>query len=1088
MRMPRISQRYCCILPPLRLLISTTYLLPPIFHLFIATLCVLISAVCIYPPSYAQSATATLTGTVDDQNGALVAGANIALINAEQGSQRLTATNAEGAFVFALLPPGRYSLTVTREGFGPVELKDVVLNVNDAVTLRIHMNVGALTQTVQIVEGSTLINDSPTVSTVVERQFIENMPLNGRSVQSLITLTPGVVLTKSIFEEQGQFSVNGQRANANYFTIDGVSANTGINASGGLNQSGAGVLPSLTAAGGTNSLVSLDAMQEFKIQTSTYAPEFGRTPGAQIQIATRSGTNDFRGTLFEYFRNDALDANNWFSNRNRLPKAALRQNDFGFVFGGPILLPRFGEGGPVLGYNGRNRTFFFLSYEGLRLRQPQTATISVPSLASRQAAPVQLQPFLDAYPRPNGQTFSNGTANFVAAYSNPATLNATSIRIDHNVGSSLTFFGRYNIAPSKTEQRVNTLNNITNVSFRTMTFTVGATQAFSANAINELRLNYSRSEGEGRNHLDTFGGAVVPADSLLFPPFSSPETGSFLFQISGAPFYTIGRNAQNIQRQVNIVDNFSIVTTSHQLKFGVDYRYLSPIAGPREYAQTITFNGIGITAPGIAPPVGSVLSGTINSAIIVAADIVKIRFSNFSAYAQDTWKPSSRLTLTYGLRWEVNPPPTAKDGRDLFTATGLETPATIVLAPPGTPLWKTTYDNFAPRLGMAYQLRQQPGSETIIRGGFGIFYDLGQGLAGSTATSFPYSRRSQVARGTPFPLTLSQLTPPPFNPVPSAAIIAVAFDPNLKLPRTFQWNAALEQSLGPNETISASYVAAAGRRLLRKELLIAPNPSFTSVSITRNTATSDYHALQLQFERRLSQAIQALVSYTWSKSIDIASNDSGDNFPAARSNPEVDRGPSDFDIRHVFSAGVTYNIPFTKSGSFNAILRDWSIDGIFRTQTARPITVVYGRDIGFGFFSNIRPDVLTDVPAYIEDKIAPGGKRLNRAAFVIPAVPRQGSLGRNSLRGFPVSQMDLALRRQFRLTEQVNFQLRAEFFNIFNHPNFADPVTNLTDAQFGQATQMLSQSLGSGGAQGGFSPLYQIGGPRSLQFAFRLQF
>src|SRR5258705_5698882 len=327
---------------------------------------------------HAQGATATLSGTVTDQNDAVIPDVSIAVINIAQGFQRSATTNGEGDFVVPLLPPGNYIVKAEHAGFTPTEVRDVVLNVNDRVAMKIHLNVGTLSQTVQIVEGSSLINVSPTVSTVVDRQFVGNLPLNGRSFQSLITLSPGVVLTKSIFEEQGQFSVNGQRANANYFTIDGVSANTGVNASGGLNQSGAGVLPSLTAAGGTNSLVSVDAMQEFTIQTSSYAPEFGRTPGAQVQIATRSGTNDFRGTLFEYFRNDALDANNWFANRSGFPKPALRQNDFGFVIGGPLLLPRPGEGGPLLGYNGRNRTFFFFSYEELRLGQPQIQTINVP--------------------------------------------------------------------------------------------------------------------------------------------------------------------------------------------------------------------------------------------------------------------------------------------------------------------------------------------------------------------------------------------------------------------------------------------------------------------------------------------------------------------------------------------------------------------------------------------------------------------------------------------------------------------------------------------------------------------------------------
>src|SRR5208282_1663526 len=234
--------------------------------------------------------------------------------------------------------------------------------------------------------------------TVVDRTFADNLPLNGRSFQTLIMLTPGVVVTQTAYDDQGQFSVNGQRADANYFTVDGVSANFGVTGFLPLVQAAGGALPALSVAGGTNSLVSVDAMQEFRVQTSSFAPEFGRTPGGQISIATRSGTNDFHGTLFEYFRNDVLDSNDWFNgytNNPPLPKAEERQNDFGGVLGGPII---------------KNRTFFFFSYEGLRLRLPQTAISSVPDVGSRQTPnDPAMQQFLNAYPLPNGpEVLQNG--------------------------------------------------------------------------------------------------------------------------------------------------------------------------------------------------------------------------------------------------------------------------------------------------------------------------------------------------------------------------------------------------------------------------------------------------------------------------------------------------------------------------------------------------------------------------------------------------------------------------------------------------------------------------------------------------------
>src|SRR5215213_7394423 len=372
---PRRSRQYYCVLPSLQIF----RLLSGASQLLMFASCFGVALVCFSSAAYGQSSSATLSGTVQDQTGARIPGASIALINSQQGTQRLTTTNGDGAFVFVLLPPGRYSVTATKEGFAPIESKGVVLNVNDQVALEIHLNVGELSQTVEIVEGASLINESAAVGTVVDRQFVGNIPLNGRTLQSLITLTPGAVLTRSTGIEQGQFSINGQRADANYFTIDGVSANIAVTAGSTLGQGGGGALPGLSAFGGTNNLVSVDALQEFKIQTSTYAPEFGRMPGGQVQIVTRPGSNDFHGTLFEYLRNDVLDATDWFTNATATRKTALRQNDFGGVFSGPVLLPRFGEGGRQPWYNGRNRTFFFFSYEGLRLRLPATQASEVPS-------------------------------------------------------------------------------------------------------------------------------------------------------------------------------------------------------------------------------------------------------------------------------------------------------------------------------------------------------------------------------------------------------------------------------------------------------------------------------------------------------------------------------------------------------------------------------------------------------------------------------------------------------------------------------------------------------------------------------------
>src|SRR6266851_2985851 len=357
-------------------------------------------------PLLAQSPNGVLNGLVVDPSNQVIVGADIVGVNDVTGVQYATKTNGEGIYVLPSLPPGPYRLQVSKVGFKTLIKPDITLNVQDALAINFTLPVGALSETVTVEGGAPLVNtESAAVSTVVDRQFAENLPMNGRSFQTLIQLTPGVVLTTSNPSDSGQFSVNGQRASSNYWMVDGVNLST----SPGNGLSGS--LGSFSALGGTNSLVSVDAMQEFRIETSTYAPEFGRAPGGQISIVTRSGTNQWHGTAFDYIRNDFFDANDWFANSKSLPKPREHQNDFGGTFDGPIF---------------KDRMFFFFSYEGLRLRLPQAALSTVPDLNARQSPNTlpAMQPFLNAYPLPNGSEILDqngnptGAAALNASYSN----------------------------------------------------------------------------------------------------------------------------------------------------------------------------------------------------------------------------------------------------------------------------------------------------------------------------------------------------------------------------------------------------------------------------------------------------------------------------------------------------------------------------------------------------------------------------------------------------------------------------------------------------------------------------------------------
>jgi Carboxypeptidase regulatory-like domain len=1040
-------------------------------------------------PVIAQSPNATINGIALDSSGAAIAGAEIIAVNDVTGIQYSSKTNSEGIYVVTNLPPGPYRLQISKVGFKTLIKPDIILNVQDALAINFTLPIGAVSEVVTVTGGAPLINTTDaSVSTVVDRQFAENLPMNGRSFQTLIQLAPGVVVTPSTLTNGGQFSVNGQRASANYWMLDGVSANVGVNTSSVVGNGLGGSLGSFSVLGGTNSLVSVDAMQEFRIQTSTYAPEFGRTPGAQIAIVTRSGTKQFHGTAFDYLRNDVFDADNWFNTSVTppLPKAKERQNDFGGTFSGPI---------------SHERTFFFFSYEGLRLRLPQTTLTTVPDLAARQSAIPAMQPYLNTLPLPNGpDNTATGMAQFNASYSNPATLDAYSLRIDHKLSHKLTMFGRYSYSPSELTQRGQTsapLSDVTVSRITTQTFTAGAAWTISPVMLNDLRFNYSRTLGSSFSFLDGFGGAAPLAVSP-FPSSFTAQNALFFFDIlplSGSNLF-LGKTTQNLQQQINVVDNLSAQKGSHGLKFGVDFRRLSPMSGPRLYDQEAFFASVGAAEAG-----NLAFSETASHANTT------LLFHNLGVFAQDTWRIIPRFTMTYGLRWDVDFAPSTASGASIPAVTGfnLDNPSTLALAPSGSPVFHTRYANLAPRLGLAYQLFQKQDWQTVLRGGLGLFYDLATSEVGDVINGgYPFLATNLSFGGT-FPLTAAAAAPPPITAAALSSGTFYALDPNIKLPYSLQWNVALEQALGRQQTLSFSYVGSRGRRLLAMEQATKPNPNFGTAVLVGNVSTSDYNALQMQLQRPLSHGLQALASYTWSHSIDDGSagffstgNLSDIFFPS--SNPRSNRGNSSFDIRNALSAALTYDVPTPRLNAFaKEILRSWSLENVVQARSAPPVDLFYSK---FEFLSNgaladVRPDLVAGQALYLYGPQYPGGKALNAAAFTPPPLDpathlpiREGNLGRNSLRGFGATQWDFAAHRDLPIHESLKLQFRAEFFNVLNHPNFGPPVSNLTNtAQFGQSTQLLAQSLGSASlGNGGFNPLYQIGGPRSVQLALKLLF
>jgi hypothetical protein len=1039
-------------------------------------------AVSLALPLAAQSPNGTINGLVLDPSNKIIAGADILVINDVTGVKYSGKTNDEGIYIVPNLPPGPYRLQVSKVGFKTLVKPDIILNIQDALSINFTLPLGAVFEIVTVEGGASMINTTDaSVSTVIDHSYVENMPLNGRSFQDLILLTPGVVTnspqSSAGLGYSGEFSVNGQRTESNYYTVDGVSANVGIAAGNPVVPSMAGSLPSATALGTTQALLSVDAMEEFRVQSSTYSAEYGRSPGGQFSFATRPGTNEWHGTAYDYLRNNLFDANDWFSDYYHSPEPPLRQNDFGTTLGGPVTIPNV--------YNGKDRTFFFFSYEGLRLLQPQEASINyVPTTALRSSAPSALQPVLNAFPLPTPTVsncvadLGNGLSEFCGSWSNPSSINSYSIRLDQIISQKLRLFFRFGNTPSSSDTRgVPGPSAVSFTDYVIRTYTVGATSSLTGHLSNDFRLNYSSNESTGGTKLDNFGDAqVANLFQLQGINVGATPTPGVVVVLAFPGYSAVIQQAAYAgqQKQWNLVDTMDFSTGKHQIRFGVDYRRLAPVSHvTNPLLESLFFSE------------ASVQADSIDEGLAIAEPIAYPLYTNFSAFVQDGWKASPRLNLSGGIRWEVNPAPGVTQGLLPYTVEG-STLATLTLAPEGTPLWKTSWFSLAPRLGVDYVLRNSPGYETVVRGGFGVFFDTGQQLGsyGYYGPGFSAYNYFGSLVGAPASFPAVGVVPSVVNPPVPPYGVTYAFPAHLQLPFTLQWNASLEQALGKAQAFTISYVGSNGRRLLEQNQInvSSVNPNFQNdIVFNQNGLTSDYNALQVQFRRRLSGGLTALASYTWSHCLDYGSNDV--------SLPYM-RGNCDFDVRNNVSAAISYSLPNSFQNALaRTILEHWGIDDRFTARTGFPLTLLSGNTVvnpatGQTYQGGL--DLVQGVPIYLYGSQFPGGRSINPAAFIAPPSNEVGDAPRNFVRGFGAWQMDMAVRRDFPIHENLKLQFRAEAFNMFNHPNFGTINSTYCAAgsgcTFGQATGTLANSLGV------LSPLYQMGGPRSMQFALKVVF
>jgi hypothetical protein len=1063
-------------------------------HSLLATLLIVLAVapVLMSTPAEAQTDTAILQGSVTDPTGAVIPDTQIKITNAATEVVRTARTDSNGNFTAVGLKPGTYSLRIEHAGFKAAEIKNIVLSVGAREQLPIHLALGTANETVTV-NGSAipLLTTSPSVSTVVNQQEVANMPLNGQSFQDLMLMVPGVTTASpQSGEPSGSngvslISVNGDTGFSNSFTVDGVSANFGANNNGGyVGTGGSGGLAAATVQGLTQALVPVDDLQEFRVETNSYAAEYGGYSGGQFVFVTRSGTNKFHGSASDYLRNTVFDANDYFDNYYNTPRQPFRQNDFSGTLGGPVWIPHL--------YDGKDKTFFFVNYEGLRANLPTAAYLQyVPTAAMKAAATGPIAAFLDSFPASNilsgpDSDFGDGLAGYTSGYSALNNLNTYNLRFDEDLSKTEQLFVRGSNTTSNATEYYLASREI--LQQNTRMYTAGLTSEFGRSVTNELRANFSSNSGtqqgapnvqDGSSPYDLIAAAGYPDDIPHIAVYIDlyPATGTL-----GQTQY----RGVNETRQFNITDSLTWILGAHQLKFGVNYRKLNSTQLPESPSTGFDYSSEATLLANQPDYIYNDSTGLFYPGV-----------RNFAAFAEDEWRVSHRLSLSYGIRWDLMPPQTLRRGYMPYTLLNQNNLSALTLGPSG-PAYDTTYYNFAPRLGATYLAHTRPGYETQIRGGIGLFYDSavnqGNALIGVYSPGFsgdnsfcPYSYCNYDAQYS-FPLPAQYLYTPIQNPpVPPFTSTFDAISPHFTNPYTIQLNVALQQDFGANNALTFNYVGAFYRKGIEwTSVYEYPyNPEFQFVEFESNGLRSAYNAGDVVFQHRASHGLYAYASYNWAH--DITMNQINDYTP-------YEKGNAAGDVRSNFNAVLTWDIPYSPiNRAMRAVLGHWGTDLRFMARTGFPVTL-YGVSTpdpaANGSYVSPGLNFVPNEPIYLYgtsnngEKI-PGGKQLNPAAFTEAPIGVNGNVPLNYFRGFGMNQWNVSLRRDFRIYDGPVLQFRVGAFNVFNHPNFGAIDDYLPDYTFGQATNSLATSLSP---SGGTSSSYQSGGPRNLQLGLKMQF
>lgn len=1144
--------------------------------------------------AHAQTFEGSFTGTVTDPSGAVIPGAVVTALEQDKGYARAAVTGRDGNYEIPLLPPGQYRLTVEKSGFEKAVQGPIRLTVNQHPRVDFMLKLGAQSATLTV-EAAPLAVESQTssVGTTITQQQVAEVPLNGRSFLELALLVPGVFPGTEgtrISDRGGAINVNGMRDSMNSYWLDGLDDTT-------------------IGVGQFTVAPPIDSVQEFRMETGVYEAKFGAHAGAEVNIVTKSGTNELHGTAYDYVRNTAFDARDFFD--PSVPP--FHRNQFGGTLGGPVVIPHV--------YDGRDRTFFFLAYEGTREHRDFYDNFLVPTVAERggdfsdllnPSCPTQTvllnplsflqgqpQPFtninqvlpapdpvgqalVNQYPAPNVSNASCGAANYTALVDRQVNYDTTTARVDHRFNDRDSMFVRYNLNFDREFLPTGTVPESATTlpgygTFARNSYQMAGldwTHIFTPKYVNELKLGYNRwqlreyDQDEGSSLAPSLG--IQGVRNIGSNPAGIPNLNFAQYASLGADEGVPESGAVNT---FQLADTLTQVLGTHTLSYGADMRKVQRgnfsvdniIRGEFDFTGTVT-GGLGQVSPqleqaiGCVPPactfgnsIADALLGLPEYWINGFQEYISGAFGEYDFFAGDDWRVRPHLTLNLGLRYEYKSLVNDKNNQfanfdfsngdimvagtsavTLLSATPNPATGAITLNPVGTLNLGSTArnrsleypdrDDFAPRIGFAWQPFKN--SRTVVRGGYGIFYDQTFGdVYFQKANNPPFVAINTGNLGSALPLIESGTYLPGSGAVIQNALTGIVgtayptlspFQLNFRNALIQEWSLDLQRQI-KSWLFDLGYVGTRGLRLVQEtdpnqpmNLSVSntpatlaaceagecprPYPYLSGFSYTQSSGSSIYHALQFKAERRFSQGLSVLASYTYSKSIDTTSGPFSDsrnaNFPQNSYDVAAEKAVSDFDFPQRLSVAYLWAMPFGATVAkldnphTNYLVEGWQVSSIFTIESGPPFTpFVSGTVSGADEVQITGTNNDTDRPNLTSTSFYPAHQTpqtwLNTSAFSIPASFTFGDAGRNILRGPGLGTCDFALMRNFRLGESRNIEFRAEMFNIFNRANFDIPQRDVASPSFGQIFNTLQPQAGL--ASGG------PGEPRELQLALRLR-